>query len=283
MPAQNEYVLQLKTSNGFCQLNEGSYIMRDCDGNGKLKTAIDWTYLYELSFTDQRATRCKVLICSCKDSACQREALEATGMFLSISAASFLEKEKDKYCIHSRSLSALLDNDMVNTPIESDVVILSVSPHFVCTVFADGKYGIVSKGRSYFKCSCKVEECSHVRDYISWCEENDVEIPDFEIQKDYDNDIFPCKSSSKIPYPFPPEMKLLYDTYQSNSTQFPVHCIPSSDPDEVCEHGNNYDDRCPVLKGWLKTSCGVIHSRGTSLQVNLHNIFFQNINIHKLI
>lgn len=221
------YVQQLKAAKTYFTLSKReTFALADCDENGKLNKA--FVVLERLHFCDGVGETIHLFVCSCDKGSEQRDILSMTNKLILEECKTFVEREKDIYCIHSKTAEILeihkgnfsdedLDGtDHANVDEEDNlgnlIDQLSLDP-LVVGVFDGTSYGVLSReersqtGRLRCRsCKTNVHMCPHIRAYRGWCEEHDIEIEPVETTGTgcFTDGI----SFQKIPYPLPDDMKL---------------------------------------------------------------------------
>ena len=285
LPREAIYIQQVKATKKFYPLSrKNMFAMADCDKKGKLNK--DFVLLESLKFNSENGQRIDILVCSCDEGLDQKERLSMTNTNVYGDARSFVEREKEKCCVHVQVANVILpqlcgDSGSVSYEIndadgddDDDTVIdqLSLDP-LVVAVFDGISYGVLSKeersqtGRLRCRtCKTNVHLCGHIRTYRGWCDSNEIDIEPTVSTKSIS--IEDCMSFQRIPYPLNPELKSLFDSYECGERQFPENLVPTIPEDcmfAFCKHTNRWDDRDPVSEGWLLTDSVALHIGSTTV------------------
>ena len=272
-------------NNRINALSQHHLVIPDCDDIGNLKVAYVFVQYVGVEIEEEID---HLLICrSCNKEAESLQQILMQGTVESI----FLEQQKQKYCIHSRTLTKFSPESYFKITENSfpwyfgsdlvDIEHLSEKP-VLAAVLSGGQYGLVSLPPRAKKLRCiyphkESKVCCHVKTY----EENEGNIenqpgfvenkernyqflddmPDLDINGDIkgSDSAKECggctNKSQKLKWPLDKETQLKFKQFAREGYQYEslTELIPEYDSTKVCKHGNKFSPGCPKKKFWIQS------------------------------
>ena len=257
MDDQYIYTRDLQRTGTFVELSGSAAALKDDK---------EWYVVYKRLFTDDNFHQKDVLVCSCKRAWASRARIEALDA-MSDDIDALVAEEIRQYCKHCLAAAKLIASE---SSFSGDLNNFSDSVQQLCrnpltySVYAEGRYGFVVKGRSTFKCvTCKSTTCAHSNDFHVWCNQNDIDDPFATSNADSTDPSFTSISALQIPLELSRGRRAEYDNMcVSLSNEYALS--PDYELQRVCSCGNTFSDKDPEQEGWKLKSPGTIYMYTTS-------------------